>query len=82
MSKKKNAGLLLGFTLLVLGFTSLILELIGIHWFFLGWIEKGGRLFAFLFKIMMVIVGIIIFVVSRTDWEREIKECEPDPKQN
>ncbi len=75
MNKYKNAGLIAGFLLIVLGLTSLILTLVGIHWAFLGWIEKLGGLFAFVFKILMVIAGAVVFIMARTDWEQERKEC-------
>lgn len=76
MSKKKNAGMLLGFALVVFGFTSLVLELVGIHWFFLGWLEAGGRLFAFVAKLVMTISGVVLFILSRTDWEQERRESQ------
>lgn len=74
MSKYKNAGLILGFMMIVLGITSLILSIVGIHWYFLGWLEHFGRLFAFVTKIIMVMAGAVIFILARTDWERERKE--------
>jgi hypothetical protein len=74
MSKYKNFGLIAGFLLIVLGLTSLILTLVGIHWYFLGWLEHLGRLGAFVAKILMVIVGAIVFIMARTDWERERRE--------
>ncbi len=74
MSKYKNLGLIVGFSLIVLGLTSLILTLVGIHWYFLGWLEHFGRLFAFVSKILMVMGGAIIFILARTDWERERRE--------
>ncbi|MEY3240891.1 MAG: hypothetical protein RIR11_2329 [Bacteroidota bacterium] len=75
MNKYKNAGMTLGFALIIFGLTSLILTLVGIHWYFLGWLEYFGRLFAFVAKIVMVLGGTILFILSRTDWEREREEC-------
>lgn len=76
----KNKGLLilLGYILLTLGITSVVMELVGTHWYFMAWIEKAGRLSAFIIKILMVMVGILLIVFSRTDWERERQESMED----
>jgi hypothetical protein len=72
----KNKGLwqLFGFLLLVFGFTALVLQMVGTQWVFLGFLEIPGRLFAFVFKIVMVLAGILITVLANTDWERERQE--------
>ncbi len=72
----KNKGLykLLGFTLFIFGFTSLVLQMVGVQWAFLTFLEIPGRLFAFIFKIFMVLAGLILVVVANTDWENERKE--------
>ncbi|MCC7464816.1 MAG: hypothetical protein IT261_01020 [Saprospiraceae bacterium] len=69
----KNKGILLltGYLLLTLGVTSIVMELVGTHWYFLGWLEKVGRLTAFIIKILMVMAGILTIVFARTDWEKE-----------
>jgi hypothetical protein len=74
----KNQGrwLLLGFSLFILGFTGIILQMIGVHWAFLAWLEIGGRLFSFVFKIIMVLAGVLTIVFARTDWARERRESE------
>ena len=69
--KNKGLWLLAGLALFCLGITSVVMELVGTHWYFLGWLEKGGRLFAFILKILMVIAGILTIVFARTDWEKE-----------
>ncbi len=76
MLKYKNTLLLTGLLMFIFGFTSIVMELAGTYWAFLKWLEWGGSLFAFVAKILMVILGILIIVFARTDWEREIKECE------
>ncbi|MBK8424892.1 MAG: hypothetical protein IPL27_02420 [Lewinellaceae bacterium] len=72
----KNKGLLLtlGFLLFVLGITSIIMTLVGVRWVFLGWLEMGGTLLAFVLKIIMTIAGVLLIVLSRTDWEEEREE--------
>lgn len=69
--KNKGLLLLLGYLLFSLGVTSIVMELVGTHWYFLGWLERAGRLTAFLLKILMLIGGLLIIVFARTDWEQE-----------
>lgn len=72
--KNKGLLLLLGFVLFVLGVTAIIMSLVGVRWVFLGWLEMGGPLLAFVLKIIMSIAGVLLIVFSRTDWEQERKE--------
>ncbi len=64
----------MGFALFVFGITSIIMTLVGVRWVFLGWLEIGGALLAFLLKIILTIAGILIIVFARTDWEQELAE--------
>jgi hypothetical protein len=72
----KNKGLLilLGYLLFSLGVTSVVMELVGTHWYFLAWIERAGRLMSFILKILMVLVGVLLIVFARTDWDQEKRE--------
>ena len=79
--KYKPYWTLLGMLLLIFGFTALILQMIGVNWWFLQFIELGGRLFAFVAKILMVLAGILIIVFAHTDWERERRESSEDSEQ-
>lgn len=72
--KNKNSILFLGYLLFSLGITSVVMELVGTHWYFLAWLEHLGRLGAFVVKILMVIVGVLLIVFGRTNWEREREE--------
>lgn len=72
--KNKGFWLWLGFALFVFGITSIIMSLVGVRWVFLGWLEMGGPLLAFLLKIILTIAGILIIVFARTDWEQELAE--------
>lgn len=65
---------MLGFVLFVLGITAIIMSLVGVRWVFLGWMEWGGALVAFVLKIIMSIAGVLLIVFARTDWEQERKE--------
>lgn len=74
----KNRGLwtLLGFSLVILGFTSLIMTLVGVNWAFLSFLEWGGRLFAFVAKILMVMTGGIIIALANNNWARDREESQ------
>lgn len=72
--KNKGLLLLLGFVLFILGITSIIMSLVGVRWVFLGWLEWGGALLAFVLKIIMSISGVLLIIFARTDWEQEKKE--------
>lgn len=76
----KNKGLwrLIGFLLFMLGITSLIMQLVGIRWAFLTFLEIPGRLFAFVAKVLMVMAGVLIVVWTNTDWERERRESSEE----
>lgn len=76
----KNKGLwtLLGFLLIIFGFTAIILQVVGTQWVFLSFLEIPGRLFAFVAKIIMVIAGFVTIVLARTDWEQERKESSDE----
>ncbi len=72
--KNKGLLLLLGYILFTLGITSVVMELVGTHWYFLAWLELGGRLMSFILKILLVIAGILLIIFAHTDWEREKRE--------
>jgi hypothetical protein len=72
--KNKGLLLLLGYLLFTLGITSVIMELVGTHWYFMAWLEHFGALFTFILKILMMIGGILLIVLARVDWEREKRE--------
>lgn len=72
--KNKGYWLLLGYVLFTLGLTALIMQMVGVQWAFLSFLEWGGRLLAFVAKIIMVLAGVLIITIANTDWERERKE--------
>lgn len=74
--KNKGLWLLFGYTLFTLGITAIVLELVGVHWVILSWLELGGRLLAFAAKLLMIIAGVLMIVFARTDWEREMRNDE------
>ncbi len=72
--KRKGLWLLVGFLLVILGFSAIILQLVGINWAFLAFLEWGGLLLAFVLKIVMILAGVVVVVLANTDWDREMRE--------
>jgi uncharacterized membrane protein YcgQ (UPF0703/DUF1980 family) len=72
--KNKGIKTLIGFLLIVFGLTSLIMELIGIQWAFLAFLQMGGRLLGFVIKIIMTVAGFMFVYFAQTDWEEEKRE--------
>lgn len=72
--KNKGRWMLLGFSLIILGLSAIFLQVIGTHWAFLGFLEKPGHLFAFLIKILMVMIGFVVVALANMDWDRDRRE--------
>ncbi|MEI6411262.1 MAG: hypothetical protein WCR52_17875 [Bacteroidota bacterium] len=72
--KYKGLWQLLGFSLIVFGFTGMVLQMVGTQWVFMQFLEIPGRLFAFVAKVLMVMFGFVITFLVNTDWERERQE--------
>lgn len=62
----KGTYSLLGFGLFVLGFLALVLSIVGVQLAFLTWIDSWGGLVGFVIRVLMIIVGIGIIVVTRS----------------
>jgi len=69
--KNKSLWILTGLLLLIFGFTAIVLQLVGVSWAFLHFLDQIGGLFAFVMKVLMVMAGILLIVIARTDWEQE-----------
>lgn len=74
--KNKGRWILLGLLLVIIGITAVVLTLVGTQWVFLEFLEKPGRLFAFVAKIIMVMAGFIIIALANTDWDEERRESQ------
>jgi hypothetical protein len=55
--------LTLGFLFFILGFLSLILNLIGINLVFLQWLDFAGHSLGWLFRLIFIIIGIVLIVM-------------------
>jgi len=71
MDKNKGIITLVGFLLAGLGFTALVLSVVGVKLSFLTWIDKPGPLFGFVTRLVMIIIGIIIIYLAQTDFSGE-----------
>lgn len=61
----------IGFLLFTIGMMALVLSLVGVQLSFLTWIDKPGRLFGFVIRLIMILSGVVIVVLTRTDWREE-----------
>ncbi len=68
---KKGLWSLIGFLLIIIGITALVLSIVGVQLSFLTWIDKPGKLIGFLIRLFMIMTGFIIIVLTRTDWKQE-----------
>jgi hypothetical protein len=75
---QKNWFTLLGFLLFIMGFLSMILSMIGLQFAFLTWPDALGRLGGFVFRILMILSGIVLVAMQQTDWERERRESSEE----
>lgn len=57
--------------LFLFGFMALALSLVGVQLTFLTWIDAPGKLFGFVTRLLMILGGIVIVVLTRTDWREE-----------
>ncbi|MCH2044616.1 MAG: hypothetical protein MK212_10910 [Saprospiraceae bacterium] len=64
MKQRNNRLLIGGFSLFILGTLSLILEMAGVKFNFLAWMEYFGRLGSFLFKLGFVVGGMMMVTLS------------------
>ncbi len=65
---KKTLWVSAGFLMFIIGFTALVLSLVGVKLSYLTWIDAPGALFGFLVRILMIIGGVVIVYLSVTDW--------------
>jgi len=61
----------IGFLLFTIGLMALVLSLVGVQLSFLTWIDQPGRLFGFVVRLLMILGGVVIVVLARTDWREE-----------
>lgn len=62
--------ILLGFVLFLFGILGIILDLVGMQFSFLLWLDRLGSLVSFLIKLIMLFGGMVIMYLYGTDWRR------------
>jgi hypothetical protein len=71
----KSLATIIGFLFFIIGGLALVLSLIGVQLSYLTWIDSFGSLLGFLIRLLMILGGIVLVVLTRTDW-REDEELE------
>ena len=67
--KRSSVLSIIGFILLMIGFLSLVMKMVGVHFSFLFWLENLGGLAAGLIRLLMILVGFLLIYVSRTQMD-------------
>lgn len=62
----KATSSIIGFTLFMLGMLALVLQLVGVQLIFLTWLDNWGGGIGFLLRLIMIIVGLVIIIVTRS----------------
>ena len=60
-----------GFLLFILGFSALVLSVVGVKLAFLTWIDGVGPLVGLFIRILMIVGGIVMVYLTATDWRAE-----------
>ncbi len=69
---QKDITAVIGFLLLLFGMLALVLSLVSVQLSFLTFIDGQGRLFGFVIRLLMVIIGIVLMILSRTNWREDV----------
>ena len=68
-SSNKSILTIIGFLFLMIGFSAICLMLMGIQYSFLTWLDAPGRLFGFVGRLVIVIIGFLMVAVARMEAE-------------
>jgi len=71
MKKNKGISTLVGFVLVIIGFMSLILNMVGIKFAFLLWVDALGATTGFVIRLAMIIIGFVVIYIAQTDFRGE-----------
>jgi len=67
----KTTKTIIGFLLFIIGGLALVLSLIGVQLSYLTWIDKPSALLGFVIRLLMILGGIVMVVLARTDWRED-----------
>jgi hypothetical protein len=68
MKKYKNLFTIVGFLLVVIGFLSMIVSVVGLKFSFLLFLETWGALVGFVLKLFIIITGFILTYLGQTNF--------------
>jgi hypothetical protein len=68
MSKYKNLLTILGFLLVVTGFLSMIVSVVGLKFSFLLFLESWGSLVGFVLKLLIIMTGFVLTYLGQTNF--------------
>jgi hypothetical protein len=68
MNKYKNLLTFTGFLLIIIGFLSMIVSVVGLKFSFLLFIESWGSLVGFVIKLLIIMVGFILTYLGQTNF--------------
>jgi len=71
-----------GTIMMVLGFLSLVLSLVGVKLSFLVFIDAGGRLLGFVMRLLMIVLGVVSVALAQTNWKEEMNPDASIDKEN
>ena len=64
----KSIYAIIGFLLIILGMLSMVLMFVGVQLSFLTCIDAPGRLAGFIIRLLMIISGFVMVVLTQSDW--------------
>ncbi len=67
----KTGWTVIGFLMFMLGFISLILQAVGLQFTFLMWLDALGPGWGFLFRLLILVAGLVVVYLVQTDWQEE-----------
>jgi hypothetical protein len=68
MNKYKNLLTIAGFILVIIGFLSMIVSVVGLKFSFLLFLESWGALVGFVLKLFIIMVGFILTYLGQTNF--------------
>ena len=72
MSKYKNLLTILGFLLVITGFLSMIVSVVGLKFSFLLFLESWGSLVGFVLKLFIIMTGFILTYLGQTNFSGKL----------
>ncbi len=67
----KGLFTLIGFIMFLIGMSALVLSIVGVKLSFLTFIDEPSPMFGFLIRLALIFGGIIVIVLTQTDWQKE-----------